>query len=248
MADKLSTLLSGEDIISSLIDPEGIITGARLARASINRENSSWSARYVFPAGETLILVGVFHESIIPIIQNVKFQVPGEKYIDVPSVASETLRGALSRLDEVPVRLRQIMSPRGSKKAGNEKFSLKSYLTLIDEAVMWGVETRAEGLEGFVHYTVTFREEVGKRKVEFRLSADMPEGEIALQCDATEAGLGNKKAVIRKNLGMKRSVTAECSTRKDRKNIPSLKAAFDLYGRIPVLYSKERRKKKTVKA
>lgn len=238
---KLLALLRGASLFSSLIDPQGLLSGGRLTKLCLNLESSFWSARYRFPTDE-FVIAGRFKESLVPTVDSVSL--PGEKGEgkDVRLNPSETLMGALGRLNEIPVRLRRVLSPTARKRAFPGELTLEDYTSLVGNALFWGIElhNRKEPMKGFSKYAVSYEGETDTdtQRVLLTMSCALNEGEVSVETDANVYGLGNKKVILRKNLGMNRMAAVRCTVTRNGKKIPSLKAAFDLYSAIPVLYGK----------
>ena len=247
---KLLFLLNGPSILMNSIDPDGLLSAARLTKLRFNTEDSVWTAVCEFPEKEMLILLGLLREDGIPMVSLIKMPLPGKHFDALTLRPSETLLKSLGPLNEVPARLRRILRSPGRETAKTGGLSLRDYTGLVSQAIFWGVEPveNEEALKGFSRYIIAFdygREPIGKRQadtVRMKLVNILDEGEITVEADADVYGLGGKKVTLIKNLGMLRKATVYCTVNKDGRDIPSLKAAFDLYGAIPALYSKERRK------
>ena len=242
---KLLVLLGGQRTFLSRIDPEGLLSGGYLSQVAINMDSSLWSMKLRFPSGEKVILNGRFKESLNPVADVVKMPLSEGGLEDFRLKASETLCGGLGPLNEVPAWLRRILSPGVPKTAHRGELSIENYLDVINNALVWGIELQNEDnpLEDFSRYNISFTggDGTNAEKIQFRISNSLLDGEIFLESDATLFGLGSKKVILRKNLGMMRMASINCTTNKKGRQIPSLKAAFDLYDAIPILYEKERK-------
>ena len=246
---KLAALLGGASLFTGLIDPQGLLAEGRLIKLCFNLENSFWSARYAFGTSEEFVITGIFRESLNPVLDAIKLPLPDGKYDNVQLKPAENLCEALGPLSGIPVRLRRSLSPAGltaGKEGKIDRPSLESFANLVANALFWGVELhqKEEPMKGFSKYTISFESENNHdvRRILLTMTCPLDEGEISVDSDATVYGLGNKRVVLRKNLGMARMATVKCTINRNGQKIPSLKAAFDLYDAIPVLYEKERHK------
>ena len=170
-----------------------------------------------------------------------------EQFILEPAKTLVLALGNLSAAPAPAIRFMAAPRPANSQGSGVEgKPFLGEYIKLALNALTWNVETPGGFLpERFTQVTVKFEynaQDAPARAV-LRAMDILPEGIVCTDADATVFGLGARKVLLKKNLGMMRSASIECRATRDGKNIPSLKVAYDLYGTIPVLYEKERKKK-----
>lgn len=248
--NRLLVIIDGGRIFRELIDPEGVTAEARLNRAVFDTRNKRWKMRFVFETGETAWVQGTWDDEEILWVEKIYFPAKNGENEEYPVKRSKTILESLGDLRKVPVRLRRILSSTGLEMAANGQNAVgfpKYYMKIIDDALLWNIEIRKEKdpMKNFCIHKISFifNERGQSARAEFQAINDMPEGRIILSADADVYGLGNKRVLLEKNLGMLRSASVECNIKKEGRLIPSLKAAYDLYEAIPVMYGKERRKK-----
>lgn len=241
---RLLALIDGGNILRSLIDPDGISLGGKVEAVVADTANQRWKMRLSFTGGKTLWIQGVRDGENLWIE---KLRMPQEEKgtENIPCERAKTLLESLGNLDGVPARLRRVLvSPGRENGSTDEKAGtfLAGYVALIDEALTWDVEPRDEKrpMSRFNVRRINYNES----KAEFSAICDLQEGRIILSADANVYGLGNKKVVLEKNLGMLRNAVVECCEKREGRSRPSVRAAFDLYDTIPVLYGMERVQKK----
>lgn len=244
---KLLLLLNGEKIFTGNIDPENILSNAKLLKLNINVHSALWSALYAFNTGEQLILGGKFQQCFVPIIDKMIVPQTNKEKTDIKINPSKTLLQGLGQLDELPVHLRRNLSAPAKTDATNTHITMEEYLDKVNDALLWGIELfqKKEPLKDFSKYSISFeRNKDGEiTKAVYRLTDYLDEGQIILQTDATVYGLGGKNVTLKKNLGMKHTAEINCTAMIKDREIPSLKTAFDLYEAIPIIYQDERKKR-----
>ncbi len=244
---RLLAIIDGGRRFAALVDPDGLLGGGRLRHLAVDGRSGTWACQLTFPNGEALLLRGTSGGGTYT-IGEIRIPLGNGRYDNVPCEAAETLAEALGPLDGIPARLKGVLSPTALKRASTETLEPGAYLRLLDDALLWNVEVgkRDPALEGFNLYKIDYRtnERGTPCGCAFRVVNQLPEGRITITADADVYGLGEKKVILEKNLGMLRSARVECLARNGNGNqVPSLKAAFDLYDAIPILYQKQRREK-----
>lgn len=245
--NKLLTLISGGNIFTNELDPDGLLQRALPAKIFYNSTTGSWSLRLNFDSGDILLMKGHVLDDESIITQLKMPSGPGE-IEEIPFSPSKTLYEGLGPLNGVAARLRRNLAP--AAPLGGEKgkyWFMSGYWPLIDNALLWDTElhTGKNPLEGFDMYHVTYQTNERGSVVEakFSLTRSLLDAEITISADADLYGLGNKKVRLIKNMGMYRRASIDCILKKEHP-IPSLKLAMDLYNALPILYEKERKKNK----
>ena len=246
---RLLALLDGARMFSSAIDPDEMTAEGVLQRVVIDRKGQRWTYRYAFDNGTVLVIEGRFQESEMLITGIRTPDAEGNKG-EIPCLPSKRLIESLGPLNGLPARLKKVLSKEAKTAASTGKLNHTGYVALLKSALMWEVEAKNENepMAGFEIFRIVFhynREDV-VCGVDFSAACDMEEGRITVSANADLYGLGNKKVVLEKNLGMGRSISAICQRKKDDKTLPSLKAAFDLYDAIPLMYESQRKKDNTM--
>lgn len=246
---RLLLLLGAGSVFRGLLDPEGLLREGLLRNLAYDTAKEQWGAKLVFPSGEELYCEGRFVREGGVFIDALTLRETKVEAYKVPFTSARTLLAGLGTLDKVPSRLRRLLAPIGPERAINAEFEnrIKTYRAILDDALLWDTEPKnaKAPLELFEMRRATFDYNESNNPVgtAFAAVCALPEGQITLSSEADVYGLSTKKVVLEKNLGMSRHARVECWARKDGHRYPSIKAAFDLYDAIPVLYEKQRKKK-----
>lgn len=246
---RLVAILSGGDALLGLIDPEAILGDGRVMRYSLDRRAGRWGAVVAFPRGDGLSLRGGQAPGKGDIL-SVRVSAAPPSWRDVPTAPGKTLLTALADLSGTPVHLKRNLAPAGARKAPEglpQPPGPELYAELLSDALFWGVEG-ADGagtLERFDKLAVHFEYGGGRTATKARIAATryVTEGKVTVSADADVYGIGNRKVTLEKNLGLGHLAAVDCIAERKGTPHPSLRVAFDLADRIPVLYEKERRKK-----
>ena len=247
--NRLITILRGSIDMRTLLDPDGIALNSMPDMVVLDTKKSKWKIRLLFSGGDALWLhgtngadEGLWIESLMMTTTEGKEKVP------IPCTRSRTLMESLGNLGEIPIRLRRLLGvptlPDHAPTESERDTFIENYVQLIDKALMWEVEMKSDthSLERFAirKMLYTFNEKKEVTLAKFSAVCELPEGRIILSADADVYGLGNKRVIIEKNLGMLRSAVIECRENHEKRYRPSLKTAFDLYHAIPLLYGSQR--------
>lgn len=247
---RLLVILTGGASVKRMIDPDGLTSLGPVNNIVINTGNKTWSAALAFPHETTMIVSGVTEESLV--IKKVAVSNGGKEWENLPVKASKRLLDALTPLSGLPPGLREVLSNPGEKNAKNDKTEGKmlwvtNYIMVLEDALFWNIEggedkTRRKMFNEW--RTRYLHDQAGKTtSAEFSANLKTREGKITVSAKADIYGLYGKKVTVTRNLGMGRETIAECLVTKDGKRRPSLLAAFDLDSSIPMLYTKQRKKK-----
>ena len=249
---KLLLLLSGGELLKNLIDPYGLFSKGLAISVVMDYERHTWKLKTDFPEhpGASTLLAGHYAKGSGYIIETVLVKSPGKEYESVPFEPGKGLIEGLGNLSRVPVHLRRLLAPIGGIKAEETEIKnrLSAYWKLLDGALIWDTEPKnpKEPLENFTIRRLDYEydEDANPSWTKINAICSLEEGQITLSAEAGIYGLSAKKVTLEKNLGMLRSAHIDCWAKKENHRRPSIKAAFDLYWAIPVLYEKQRRKKK----
>lgn len=245
---KLLAIISGGETFMEIIDDDALMSKGQISAMSFDSKTHGWNIYVHFPNGDFAVIGGVIQE-LCPTIKYVKMPLPDGKWENIPVKGGKSLVSALTPLNGIPARLKRCLSNTGREGARNgkpERF-LERYGILINDALFWDVEGGDESKYrgAFSAWTVRYLPaEFGPvSSAKFQTSLKTDEGKITVTADADVYGIGDKKVILEKNLGMNRTAVIDCTIRKEGRMIPSLRVAFDLDKAIPVMYWKERKKK-----
>ena len=253
---KLLFLLESGEMFRNLLDPDGITGAARVERifhSKPTEEVSNMMVTLRFKTGQQM-LVSCLSDPEGIVVKGIRTPVESRGIVEIPSLPEKTLLSAIKDLSGIPVGLKASLVPVPSKITRGLKDTaklVKSYYALENNALFWGVEGMSKDDRGesrFEDYSAKFNynEEGSLVDVELATKAPLDEGKILLITRVNVFGIGSKKVILERNLGMGRGFMAECKIVKDGKSIPSLKVAFDLDKRLDTFYTKQRRKKKNM--
>jgi hypothetical protein len=245
---RLKYLLDSGENLMRLTDPEGVSGSCRVSWYAVSFEDSEnegkWSCRNVYQGGDSIILEGTYQGSDW-LIENVYVSFSKDKKEAVKIKPSKTLSEAFGPLSELPVHLVRLLASKGRETAQNWQkipFSFTQIIRLAKDALFWEVEGGDDReLTGrFKKVAVTFDRENGRTSAEISANCAMTKGNIRVGARADIFGLSEKKATFNKDLGLGHSVRGECHS-KEKHTRASVKAAFDVYEALPVLYVKQQR-------
>lgn len=246
---KFMAILRGGEYFKMLIDPHRLTSEGCIDNITLDAKGRRWRCRVVFPVGATLHIEGTLADWR-PSITKVMMPTPAGEKEEIRCRTANTLLESIAPLSGIPERLKRVLS-RDAKKTGVTPVSeLLPYVRIIDSAVIWGVEThkKINPLEGFTVYRLKFDlnpagEAYG---VDVSVINDRKEGRIILSMRVDVYGLNNKKVTMEKNLGLGRTVSVDCKAKKEKKLIPSLLVAEDLYDALPAMYGNQRSEQKVI--
>lgn len=246
---KLLTIMQGGLRMAMTVDPEGLLSNMRPTRLAYDRENETWSLTFSDEPngkGQNHVTLNGWKIKSKYVLHGIAYKDGTGKNAVFSTKAKESLNEAVSPVSALPVHLKRSLASTGliSRENETERFVFEEYFTMLEDALLFGVERHKEKdtLERFSRYIVKYQYNDKGIPVmaEFQTTYVLEEGEISLTANADILGLGGKKALMKKNLGMLRSASVSCTSKKDGRTIPSLLAAFDLYDKIPKLYEDER--------
>ena len=249
---RITYLLHGGETLLATIDPEGIAPQAKINRLCLYKSEEDvarWYATLAFPDGSHLKLSGTCGPEGLSVESARIPTKDGEQ--EIPTKAAKTLTDAFVSLDGLPARLKKNLSPtvtETDKDAKSEPFSAQKYYAMVVDALCWGTEggkdekTRAR----FKKLKAAFQRnrEGSPESVCLEISCSLEKGAVCVSANMNVFGMSGKKATAQKDLGEDRSVSADCTVRKDEKEYPSIKAAFALYNTIPTVFQTERKIRK----
>lgn len=245
---RLKYLLDSGENLLRLTDPEGVCGSCRVSRYAISYGDSDnegkWSCRNTYQGGDAIFLEGSYKGNDW-LIENVYLSLSKDKKEAVRVKPSKTLTEAFGPLSELPVHLVRLLASRGREMAQNGQkipFSFKQIIRLAKDALFWEVEGGDDPqLTGrFKKVSVSFDHEKGRTSAEISASCALTKGNVRVTARADIFGLSEKRASFYKELGLGHSVRGECQS-KERQTRASVKAAFDVYEVLPVLYVKQQR-------
>lgn len=239
-------MLSGAESLHRLLDPERITGPCELDRFEVDTATMSWKARLSRQDCGSLHLSGVFIDGGTPVISGA-FRKDGDGAVtEIPVLPAKRLILALMKDGRAPGPAKPFIGKGTAVNEGGGQTDgrpfIKEYLALARSALTWNVENCSRKQEELLtRYTFRYDyDEYGSAvKVYITLTAAMQEGKISVETDIDAVGLGNRRVVLKKSLGMLRGFSAECRSRIDNRNVASLRVAFDLYDAVPILYQAE---------
>lgn len=246
-------LLASGALLQKSIDPEGIAAEGQVSQLNLDSAAGTWALLSTFPDGVMVRLGGTYKPDGGALVGDVALPAEQDEWERVPVKAEKTLSRALGSLSGIPARLKHCLSSKSNKKTIRQKkvLSFADLEKLLRSAAFCDVEgaETPKDREPFTKWTVKYLhnendDEYGNpREVKFAVYFKTDEGRIVVHAFADMYGLGGKKVTLERNLGMNRAAYTDCVVWKNGRKMPSLKAALDLDGSIPMLYVKERRKK-----
>ena len=246
---RLNFLLDGGKALLCTVDPERIARKARVKKVVLvktGQEEFSWTLSLLFEGNDCLLANGRIDNDTVE-VKDVRM-LAGREWQQLPVKASKTLCEALAPLDRLPVRAKRLLSPTAPEADSlktSKPFSAKGYYDIAVDALFWETEggEKNETRDRFERLRVDFDKD---GKASMSATCRLQEGEVSVKCDIEQFGLSRKKVLVRKGLGMKREMRAECFHATEKKDIPSVMVAFDLYAAVPTIYTKERKQKSNV--
>ena len=249
---RITYLLHGGENFLATIDPEGIAPQARVQKLCLYKSEevvARWFAALVFPDNKLLILKGTCSKDGFTVEAAKMPSKEGNQ--EIPTRAAKTLADAFESLDGLPARLKKNLAPtvaENAKKQESEPYSAEQYFAMVTDALCWQTEggkdekTRAR----FKKLKAVFQRnrEGNPESVCLEISCTLEKGAVSVSANMNVFGISEKKATVQKDLGEDRSVSANCTVRKDDKDYPSIKAAFALYNTIPTVFQTERKIRK----
>lgn len=245
LARKLA-MLSGAERLHRLLDPEQLTAACHLDRLEVDTATMSWKARLSRKECGSLNLSGVFIDDGMPVISGAFRKDDGGTVTTIPLMPAKKLVLAIMKGGKAPGPARPFITKERAADAENGQAAgkpfIREYLALARSALTWNVETCSKEEEKELtkySFRYDYDEYSSVVKVYLTLSAALIEGKISVETDIDAVGLGNRKVTLRKNLGMLHSITADCRSVMAGRNVASLRVAFDLYDRLPILYQTE---------
>lgn len=244
----LTIMESGRKFLSA-IDPQGLLADATPNQLILDFQLLCWKLRLAFESGTEIIVSGILKDNI-PFI-SVITEHPAAKNNSFATNASETLATALGDLSRVPAWLKQLLSRNGLKKSlEQENQQAYPFLGIAADATFYKTEdTQPESSQRLFKkwkFNYIFNDEGNTIETEIVAIHKSKNSAIAVSTHVDIYGLGNKNVTLTKLLGENRTAFIECSAKTNGKTIPSIKAAFDLDKRIPVIYFPEKKETKTI--
>lgn len=251
---RLLFILQGGDIFMYLFDPENLCKNGVVRRVvhgfSSEDVAVSWEASVIFKNGDCLIASGAWTVSDGLSIWELKMPLPDGMFETIPSLPGKTLLSALGELSGTPVRLKRCLSPTGPKMGDYAKVSSlwgNRLFEMEEDALFWDVEggEKESGnrkLFKTIAVSYTRNETNGPMKASMVSSAPLKEGRILCSTELDIYGLGSRKVVLDRNVGLGHRAEIKCTARVNDRVVPSLKMALDLDSVLPILYFKERHK------
>ena len=251
----MSILGVGEDM-RRLVDPEGLLSSGQVSEFTHSKPHEgrcTWRMVFVFPHGDSVSVGGTMEADSLLIVSVSMPEVGGKNLRLKVAGSSRTFLSAIGDLSVLPPRFKRCLSPIGKPAGETDRLfgQLRSFFILEDDAVFWDVE----GGEKSSPYRKLFKEYCSRfvysdsgnlQKVDICAFSRLVEGKLLVRADLDVYGLGNKRVTLVRNLGMGRQFSGDCVIVKDGIVKPSIVAAIDLDSCIPVMYSKERHKDKTM--
>lgn len=237
---RLLSILRGGEILRSCVDSEGLLCDWKVASLEIS-PTLEWEA--VFSLERIHLTVsGRFAEGGVLVATLCTD--------DYEARAAEkpfsSLLEAFGDLSGLPPHLKSMLSPVRLEIPGFEHVA-----SILDDrfvqneidALFWGVDggRPEDGCRKYFRRMRTRFAPDGKGKVELSSSYSFGDSLIYVKADVDVFGLGARKVVLEKNLGMGRFARCECVRHVGGRYVPSLLVAFDLADAIPQLYCRERR-------
>lgn len=245
---RLKYLLDSGENLLLLLDPEGVSGSCRVDRYTVSFEQSDeegkWSCRNVYQGGDAITLEGTYKGNSW-LIERVYMTLSRNRKEPVRVKPAKTLSDAFGPLSELPVHLVRLLASKGRETAQNGRkipFSFPKIIRLTKDALFWDVEGGEDGqLTGrFRKVSVSFETENSRSCAELSASCVLDKGNVRMSACADIFGISGKKATFYKELGLGHCVKGGCQS-KEKENRASVKAAFDVYDALPILYVKQQR-------
>lgn len=251
---RLITILTGGQQLIREVDPERLLRKGTVSAVMIDENLKGWKEHLLFANGTSVTLSGKYDDETILIDKITYWEESNEK--NIRTEGSKTLSEALGDLSLIPAHLKQNLSP-GLNLGGKDRrtdqqarWPKRNFLTYIKEASLYNVEGAEDETikKRFRRWEVEyiFDEEYTVVRGMIRSSDISESGEISIKTEIDVYGLSGKKVYLKKKLGDGHSAIIECRGRLKDRTVPSLRVAYDLDKKIPVMYHPERKKNQTI--
>lgn len=246
---RLLFLLDGGDALLRQIDPGNLMGKATVKRTVIERHDGksfAWSLLASFPDGEWARTIGTASPEGV-VVREIALALANQgTWEKVSEKPGETLQEALGPLDRIPARLKRNLVPTVKETAKDDRktkgLPARLFLTGLDALCYKTEGGNDEGnRDRFSRLKATYnrKPDDSVEFLELTLSCPMKKGAVILEGKLDVFGLYEKKCRIEKDLGLSHRTSAECTKQIKGQDIPSVRAAFDLYETIPTLYSEQ---------
>lgn len=248
---RIGVITGAGESLKRALDPEGMLRGCLPLHLSADAGSGLWKLLLAGQNGTVLSLAGR-SDADGTTIEDIRCKAPGEDWQKTAATASKTLRGAFQSLAGIPANLKRILRPPGETEAknGNPPASLPELMKLTRDALLWGCEKpdRKDFEEDFKRFDYKFPtgKDGAPARTEFMARHIIGESCITVSADADVYGLGNKRVSVKTNLGMEHTARIDCTFTTKKGTVPSIRAAYDLARRIPVIYGTERSLRKNL--
>lgn len=242
---KLIAVLSAGKALLNSADPEGILRECFPLHVTYDLQTSSWQVTVLSKNGIIIRVKGRGNGQERK-VTGLSFATEGKQWQDVPAEASETVCSAVGPLSGIPARLKQTLASPDLGTAPDAKAADKfeKAVRLAFDALFWDTEKpqATEYEKDFRRIEFKFKpdREGNTRSVQFQSKQKINGSIITVTADADIYGLGKKKVTLEKDLGQGRAIEAGCTVRRDGRDHPSLRVAYDLGRRLTAIYSDER--------
>lgn len=248
----LYILNAGRRLVRSL-DPDGLASSLSPERLVIipSRQDGAgkWELKVCFPfcKGAKAVIAGTYSLDSNT-VRSVRLPLGNGSWEDMAVKAGKTLWEALGPIGGIPPRLVRLLASSGPEKAaaaalaaGGAEFDFARCSRILRDALFWDVDGGKDTklTARFKTLDIRYGQE-GRQAAEIDTVCRLERGEVSLSSRCDLYGLSSRRATLEIRLGSGRTATVTCRQKKDGKDIPSIRAAFDLYAAIPEMYSSER--------
>ena len=239
----ITTVLSAEDFLRRLIDPEGILANGRISslalRLSEDQSTFAWKTEIKFSNEDTIKVHGHFNASSENSINNCTYII-GQDKIDIPLNPSESLLKSLEDLIGLPGRMKANIVRIGQEGANKQGVTKEDGLQIIHSSLyvlFWGVdgenfnENRHLGFNEIIFILKT--DASGQNYKNDIIGCKMfHDGQIKVRVSVDMYGLSSHTIALEKKMRMG-AISSYCYTDDfTGRKVPSLKLALEINERL----------------
>lgn len=246
----LSIMESGQDFLA-YIDPHGLLQPALVKKIIMDLHHGTWKILLSFETKNEMIVQGITKDNQ-PFIQNIETEPFGSDNI-FRAKPAKSLAEAFGDLSRIPVHLKKYLTRNGLKNGlcPRKEENPFSFLPKAIDANFYKTEdtTPKSSKKFFRKWKINYfaSKDGNVEQVEIVAIHKTKTSAITVSTFVDVYGLNNKTVTLTKVLGENRSALIDCTVKTGDKTVPSLKVAFDLDKKIPVMYFPEKRAAKKVK-